>query len=145
MQASFCDHCGQLSATTVEAGRKGIQPHTIDLCHTCLRRFDKFIEELREVKSHAELMDKIHDNFSKPSKSPTAFISMPMDISIKDWCIHHGLSARAYNCLRSSATIRTKQDLAGMTKRDLLRIRHLGRVSLNEILDALGEEGIELP
>lgn len=53
------------------------------------------------------------------------------------------LSARAYNCLKR-AGIYTVEDLVDRTFEDMMRIRNLGRKSLEEVLQKLAELGLEL-
>ena len=53
------------------------------------------------------------------------------------------LSVRSYNCLKR-ANISTVQDLANKTEADMMKVRNLGRKSLEEVLAKLKELGLEL-
>lgn len=53
------------------------------------------------------------------------------------------LSVRAYNCLRRG-NINTVKELSQKTPQDLLRIRNMGKGSVNEIVKKLRQLGIEL-
>ena len=52
------------------------------------------------------------------------------------------LSMRSYNCLKN-ARIETIGDLVRHTEKDILRIKNLGRKSLNELREILGIIGLE--
>ena len=51
------------------------------------------------------------------------------------------LSVRSYNCLKR-AGINTVEDLCAKTMDDLMKVRNMGRKSLDEILNKLGKYGI---
>lgn len=53
------------------------------------------------------------------------------------------LSKRSYHCLRR-ANIRTLEDLTQKSVYDLMKIRNLGRSSLNEIISKLTSYGLKL-
>lgn len=53
------------------------------------------------------------------------------------------LSVRSYNCLKR-AGISTVSELCEKTPDDMMRVRNLGRKSLDEVLDKLKELGLEL-
>jgi DNA-directed RNA polymerase subunit alpha len=53
------------------------------------------------------------------------------------------LSVRSYNCLKR-AGINTVQDLAGKTEEDMMKVRNLGRKSLEEVLKKMSDLGIAL-
>ena len=54
-----------------------------------------------------------------------------------------GLSVKTYNCLRR-AGVSTIDDLTRMTKDDMMRVRNLGRRSLEEIIGKMELMGYEL-
>ncbi len=54
-----------------------------------------------------------------------------------------GLSIRTYNCLKH-AGIYTVEDLCNRTVEDMMKIRNLGRRSLEEILTGLKANGMSL-
>ena len=62
-----------------------------------------------------------------------------LDIKIEDL----GLSVRRYNCLKR-ARINTVGDLVKKTPRDMMKVRNLGRNSLEEVLQKLKQLGVEL-
>ena len=53
------------------------------------------------------------------------------------------LTVRTYNCLKN-ANIRSVGELVTQTERELLRSRHFGRKSLNELKEILNEMGLRL-
>ena len=53
------------------------------------------------------------------------------------------LSVRSYNCLKR-AGINTVEDLANRTEEDMMKVRNLGRKSLEEVLNKLAELGLVL-
>ncbi|MFD1708084.1 DNA-directed RNA polymerase subunit alpha [Siminovitchia sediminis] len=53
------------------------------------------------------------------------------------------LSVRSYNCLKR-AGINTVQELANKTEEDMMKVRNLGRKSLEEVKGKLDELGLEL-
>jgi DNA-directed RNA polymerase subunit alpha len=53
------------------------------------------------------------------------------------------LSVRSYNCLKR-AGINTVEDLANKTEEDMMKVRNLGRKSLEEVLNKMNELGLML-
>lgn len=53
------------------------------------------------------------------------------------------LSVRSYNCLKR-AGINTVEDLANKTEEDMMKVRNLGRKSLEEVLNKMTELGLSL-
>ena len=53
------------------------------------------------------------------------------------------LSVRSYNCLKR-AGINTVEDLAGKTEDDMMKVRNLGRKSLEEVLKKMADLGLAL-
>ena len=53
------------------------------------------------------------------------------------------LSVRSYNCLKR-AGINTVEELTNKTSDDMMKVRNLGRKSLEEVLAKLKELGLEL-
>jgi len=53
------------------------------------------------------------------------------------------LSVRSYNCLRR-AGIHTAQELANRTEEEMMKVRNLGRKSLEEVVWKLNELGLSL-
>ena len=53
------------------------------------------------------------------------------------------LSVRSYNCLKR-AGINSVEDLASKTEEDMMKVRNLGRKSLEEVLNKMQELGLEL-
>ena len=52
-------------------------------------------------------------------------------------------TVRSYNCLKK-AGVNTISDLISMTYNELLKIKNLGKKSLNEIIDKMKELGYDL-
>lgn len=53
------------------------------------------------------------------------------------------LSVRSYNCLKR-AGINTVQDLTSMTEDEMMKVRNLGRKSLDEVIEKLHSMGLDL-
>ena len=53
------------------------------------------------------------------------------------------LSVRSYNCLKR-AGINTVEDLTNRTEEDMMKVRNLGRKSLEEVLSKLKALGLSL-
>ncbi len=53
------------------------------------------------------------------------------------------LSVRSYNCLKR-AGINTVEELCNKTADDMMKVRNLGRKSLEEVLGKLSELGLQL-
>ena len=53
------------------------------------------------------------------------------------------LTVRSFNCLKR-AGINTVQQLTEKTQEDMMKVRNLGRKSLDEVLAKLGELGLSL-
>ena len=53
------------------------------------------------------------------------------------------LSVRSFNCLKR-AGINTVQDLINKSEEDMMKVRNLGRKSLEEVLAKLKELGLQL-
>ena len=53
------------------------------------------------------------------------------------------LSVRSYNCLKR-AGVHTVEDLASKTEEDMMRVRNLGRKSLEEVLQKMESLGLSL-
>src|SRR5699024_6660375 len=53
------------------------------------------------------------------------------------------LSVRSYNCLKR-AGINTVQELTEKTESDMMKVRNLGRKSLDEVKNKLDDLGLEL-
>ena len=54
------------------------------------------------------------------------------------------LSVRSYNCLKR-ASINTVEELVKKTEEDMMKVRNLGRKSLEEVINKLHALGLSLP
>ena len=89
----------------------------------------KIIVDLTDEAQHAEIMvEKEEDQKEKV---------LEMTIEELD------LSVRSYNCLKR-AGINTVQELANKTEEDMMKVRNLGRKSLEEVKAKLEELGLSL-
>ena len=52
------------------------------------------------------------------------------------------LSVRSYNCLKR-AGISTVEDLANRTEEDMMKVRNLGKKSLDEVINKLHSLGLD--
>ena len=71
----------------------------------------------------------------KPSDSKGKVMDMNID--------ELELSVRSYNCLKR-AGINTVEELCNKTADDMMKVRNLGRKSLEEVLGKLTELGLQL-
>jgi DNA-directed RNA polymerase subunit alpha len=62
-----------------------------------------------------------------------------LEMSIEDM----DLSVRSYNCLKR-ANINTVEDLTKKSEEDMLKVRNLGRKSLDEVIQKLQSYGLSL-
>ncbi|MCL2047739.1 MAG: DNA-directed RNA polymerase subunit alpha [Defluviitaleaceae bacterium] len=90
--------------------------------------FNLFVDLSDSAKS-AEIMIEREDNASERM----------LEMSIEEL----DLSVRSYNCLKR-AGINTVQDLTVKTEDDMMKVRNLGRKSLEEVLKKMSDLGITL-
>jgi DNA-directed RNA polymerase subunit alpha len=104
----------------------------------------------REIVSLAAKIMQEHINL---------FVSLADNINVMDIMVSHeedkkaqilemsieemDLSVRSYNCLKR-ANIHTVEDLIKRTEEDMLKVRHLGRKSLDEVINKLKSYGLSL-
>lgn len=62
-----------------------------------------------------------------------------LEMSVEDL----DLSVRSYNCLKR-AGIHTVEDLTKKSEEDMLKVRNLGRKSLEEVINKLHDLGLDL-
>ena len=72
-------------------------------------------------------------------KEPTGAKDKPLDIVIEDL----DFSVRTYNCLKR-AGINTIGDLVARSEEDMMKVRNLGKKSLEEVIQKLEEMGLSL-
>ena len=89
----------------------------------------KLFIDLSEVAQTAEVMIDKEDDITQ------AVLEMSID--------ELELSVRSYNCLKR-AGINTVEELTNRTSEDMMKVRNLGRKSLEEVLGKLKELGLEL-
>lgn len=112
-----------------------------------LDTMEKAIEEGKE-RSRLELENEILRSKLKSLEVPekdfmnlpeSAKLPKPTDVDIGEM----ELSVRSYNCLKR-AMINNISDLEGVTVDDLMRVRNLGRKSMEEVIAKAAEWGIEI-
>ena len=69
---------------------------------------------------------------------PSAAMSVP-----NSFWIFWGLSVRSFNCLKR-AGIDTVEDLTNRTEEDMIKVRNLGKKSLEEVIQKLHSLGLDL-
>ncbi len=116
---------------TVEVWTNGtIEPDkAISLAAKILMEHLKLFLDLSEGAMHTEVL--INKTDSKKEKV------MEMTIEELD------LSVRSYNCLKR-AGVNNVEDLAAKTEEDMMRVRNLGRKSLEEVLQKMESLGLSL-
>ena len=75
---------------------------------------------------------------------PKHSVAIPLTTKICDMDIESlELSVRSYNCLKR-AGINTVEDLISKTEDDMMKVRNLGRKSLEEVINKLESLGLAL-
>ncbi|MCR5553659.1 MAG: DNA-directed RNA polymerase subunit alpha [bacterium] len=87
-----------------------------------------FVEMVEEMKNTSILVSREEDKVAKL-----------MEMSIEEM----DLSVRSYNCLKR-AGINTVEDLTKKTEDDMLKVKNLGRKSLDEVINKLVDMGLNL-
>ena len=87
-----------------------------------------FIEFVAEMSSTSLLVSREEDKVQKL-----------LEMSVEDM----DLSVRSYNCLKR-AGINAVQDLINKTEDDMLKVKNLGRKSLDEVINKLASLGLSL-
>ena len=64
---------------------------------------------------------------------------LPLELTIEEL----DLSVRSFNCLKR-ANINTVEDLISKTEDDMMKVRNLGRKSLEEVINKLAMMGLSL-
>ena len=93
------------------------------------------------IEDHIRMFVDLSENFSRdiliPRESDNHRKVLEMNIDDMD------LSVRSYNCLKR-AGIQTVEDLTRRTEDDMLKVRNLGRKSLDEVIAKLESYGLSL-
>ena len=89
------------------------------------------------INIFAELSDVMKDTIIQPPQQDPGKQIREMSIEDMD------LSVRSYNCLKR-ANIHTIDDLTKKTEDDMLKVRNLGKKSLDEVIYKLGTYGLTL-
>ena len=101
----------------------------VSLAAKVLNEHHKLFIDLSEVAQSAEVMIEKEDDEKEKV----------LEMSIDEL----ELSVRSYNCLKR-AGINTVEELTNRTSEDMMKVRNLGRKSLEEVLAKLKELGLEL-
>ncbi len=104
-------------------------PEAISLAAKVLSEHLKLFIDLSEVAQAAEVMIEKEDDEKEKV----------LEMSIDEL----ELSVRSYNCLKR-AGINTVEELTNRTSEDMMKVRNLGRKSLEEVLAKLDELGLSL-
>ena len=101
------------------------------------------------VSLAAKVLDehlKLFINLTETARSAEIMIDKPDDVKVKVLEMNIDeleLSVRSYNCLKR-AGINTVEELCNRTPEDMMKVRNLGRKSLEEVLAKLKELGLAL-
>ena len=106
-----------------------VPDEAVSLAAKVLNEHLKLFIDLSEVAQTAEVMIDKEDDITQ------AVLEMSID--------ELELSVRSYNCLKR-AGINTVEELTNRTSEDMMKVRNLGRKSLEEVLSKLKELGLEL-
>jgi DNA-directed RNA polymerase subunit alpha len=110
---------------------------------------DKTIAPDEAISSSARILSEYLDLFASLTESLTPEVMLvEKEESKKDKLLEMtieelDLSVRSYNCLRR-AGIHTAQELANRTEEEMMKVRNLGRKSLEEVVWKLNELGLSL-
>ena len=100
----------------------------------------KLREELHEIEKQNNL-DAIKKAWEEEQEQK---IARAIEMKEENWAIENfGFSVRTYNCLKR-AGFKTLPEIARLTKSQAMKIRNLGRKSLDELERKLNEWGFEL-
>lgn len=94
------------------------------------------------LSNHLSIFYNLTENLKKAEILPAKDMSKKekvMELTIEEL----DLSVRSYNCLKR-AGIHSVEDLANKTEEDMMRVRNLGRKSLEEVLNKMRELGLAL-
>lgn len=95
------------------------------------------------LSEHLSLFVNLSENTKETSgilqDKPTGAKEKVLELSIEEL----DLSVRSYNCLKR-AGINSVDDLVSKTEEDMMKVRNLGRKSLEEVLNKLAELGLSL-
>ena len=106
-----------------------VPDEAVSLAAKVLNEHLKLFIDLSDVAVNAEVMIDKEDDITQ------AVLEMSID--------ELELSVRSYNCLKR-AGINTVEELTNRTSEDMMKVRNLGRKSLEEVLAKLKELGLEL-
>ena len=106
-----------------------VPDEAVSLAAKVLNEHLKLFIDLSEMAQTAEVMIDKEDDITQ------AVLEMSID--------ELELSVRSYNCLKR-AGINTVEELTNRTSEDMMKVRNLGRKSLEEVLNKLKELGLEL-
>ena len=106
-----------------------VPDEAVSLAAKVLNEHLKLFIDLSEVAQSVEVMIDKEDDITQ------AVLEMSID--------ELELSVRSYNCLKR-AGINTVEELTNKTSEDMMKVRNLGRKSLEEVLNKLKELGLEL-
>ena len=95
------------------------------------------------LNEHLNLFIDLSNSVAAPGSGfkdqPESNKAKVLELSIEEL----DLSVRSYNCLKR-AGINTVEDLSNKTEEDMMKVRNLGRKSLEEVLNKMAELGLEL-
>lgn len=98
------------------------------------------------LTAHIKPFTNIGNSMSKyrGNEDEVAAMAAEVESNIEDMKIEElDFTVRSYNCLKK-AGVNTISDLTSMSYLELLKIKNLGRKSLNEIIDKMKELGYDL-
>lgn len=96
----------------------------------------------KAIEDHIRIFVSLSDTISKMGiliETQANLKTQILEMSIEDM----DLSVRSYNCLKR-ANIHTVEDLTQKTEDDMLKVRNLGRKSLDEVIAKLRGYGLDL-
>ena len=120
-----------LDKLTIEVSTNGTITPSEALCHGARILTDHY-------NIFTDLSDRLDSSEVTLDREETQREKM-MEMSIEEL----DLSVRSYNCLKR-AGINSVEDLANKTEEDMMKVRNLGRKSLEEVLNKMADLGLAL-
>ena len=155
MEITITKGRGYVEASKNKRADQPLRMIPVDSLYTPVRRVNFKVEDTRvgQITDYDKLTFEVWtDGTISPddavSLGANAEILVEKEVGTKEKVLEQSieeldLSVRSYNCLKR-AGINTVEDLANKTEDDMMKVRNLGRKSLDEVLKKLEELGLSL-
>ena len=142
MELTITNGRGYVSADKNKTEDIPIGVIAIDSIYTPVERVNLLIENTRvgQITDYDKLTLDVYTN---GTLEPDEAVSLAAKVLSEHLSLFIELSVRSYNCLKR-AGINTVEELTNRTPEDMMKVRNLGRKSLEEVLAKLKELGLQL-